>query len=408
MSGLVIVGGSYAGVQAATTARELGYADAITMISDEDVLPYQRPPLSKSFLTGEMDEARLILRGEKYFAARHIDLRLKRRAVEIDKVGRKVLLDDGTALACDHVLIATGSRARALPVVEPDAAVLYLRSLADARELKQRLIGCSEFIVIGGGFIGLEAAASARKLGKKVTVIESLPRLIQRALSATVSDFLLKTHRAHGVDVRLGTAVNKVVRNGAMTEVQCTDANITGDLVLIGIGGVPNAELAEGAGIACDNGIIVDEVGRSGLPFLLAAGDCAAFEAPFASRRLRLESVQHAQDQAKAVGAFVAGQHHPYNSVPRFWSDQYEFKLQMVGFAEGDVTPAIRGSLEEGKFSVFLYRDGKLIAVDSVNRPADQLIARALIAAGVSPSPAQAADLSFDLKTLVPHMPPSQ
>jgi NADPH-dependent 2,4-dienoyl-CoA reductase/sulfur reductase-like enzyme len=403
MKGLVVIGASYAGVQAAGSAREFGYADDIMIVSDEPELPYLRPPLSKGYLVGETDEAGLIPRGEAYFAARRIELLLGRRAGRIDKVGRNVVLDDGRELACERIVVASGSRARPLPAAAAAGAnVVTLRSLADARRLKQRLAACKDLAVIGGGFIGLEVAASARKLGKSVVVIEAADRLIGRALSPTLSTFLLAKHRSNGVDVRLDSRVRAVTARGDKTEIRCVDAApIVSDLVLVGIGGIANCELARDAGIECDNGIVVDEVGRTSSAMVLAAGDCATFFSPGLGRRVRLESVQHAQDQGRSAGACVAGKYHPYVGEPRFWSDQYDCKIQMVGLWEGHTTHAVRGSLEGEQFSVFLYRNGRLIAVDSVNKPGDQLVARNLIARSVSPSPAQAADLSFDLKSLL-------
>ncbi len=407
MTGLVIIGGSYAGVQIATSARELGYADGITIISDESMLPYQRPPLSKAFLVGASDETALLLRSEKYFAERNVRFMPGRRAQRIDRIGRRVVLDDGCELPFDRVAITTGSRPRRLSTVTADANVAYLRSLQDAHILKRRLAECSELVILGGGFIGLEVAASARKLGKKVVVIESARRLMERAISPALSRQMLALHRANGVDVHLGMTVQRVFRSGARTEVHCGDGTrIQGDLILIGIGGIANLEIAESAGLHCDNGVVVDEIGRTASAEILAAGDCTSFYSPHNARRIRLESVQHAQDQGKSVGACVAGKYHPYTSVPRFWSDQYDAKFQMVGLSEGYANHVIRGSLEEGAFSVFLYRNDRLVAVDSVNRPGDQLIARKLIASAVSPSPAQAEDLSFDLKTLAPDRTP--
>ncbi|MBR0873214.1 FAD-dependent oxidoreductase [Bradyrhizobium tropiciagri] len=404
MSGLLIIGASYAGVQAALTARDAGYSQPITMVCDEDWLPYQRPPLSKDFLLGRTSEQNLVLRDNAFFENKQIELVLGHRAVGLDLGTRRVTLERGNDLAFDQLVFATGSRARRIAIPGADLdGVCYLRSASDAIELKARLAAAAEIVIVGGGFIGLEVAASAAKLGKKATVVEASSRLLERAVSPIVSDFLLDTHLQAGVDIRL----NEVVASfeGASPRVTGvvldSGVNIRADLVLVGIGGIANDELARTAGLNCTNGIVVDEHGRSAMPDIFAAGDCANHFNRFCESWIRLESVQNAQDQAKAAGLAIAGSQGPYESVPRFWSDQYDVKLQIVGLAGKYDRKAVRGSVDAGKFSVFYYRDDRLVAVDSINRPGDQMAARRLIARGVSPSPEQAEDPSFDLKSLV-------
>lgn len=404
MSGLVVIGASYAGVQASLTARDAGYAERITIVADENSLPYQRPPLSKGFLLGLESAESLILRDSGFFEKKAIDLVLSTRAAEIDRRSRKILLGNGSELTFDKLMIATGSRARQLPIHGADLdGVCYLRSIDDAIDLKARLHETSEIVVIGGGFIGLEVAASAAKLGKKVTVLESASRLLKRAVSPLVSEFLLRTHVQHGVDVRLDQTVASIEgHNGRVAAVRCVDdARTSADLVLIGVGGLPNDQLAGNAGLKCANGIVVDDHGRTSVPNIFSAGDCASHYNVFAQEWLRLESVQNAQDQAKAAGLAIAGDTGPYNSVPRFWSDQYDAKLQIVGLSRKFDTQAIRGSIEDGKFSVFYYRQARLIAADSINRSGEQMAARRLIAAGLSPSPNEVIDPSFDFKSLL-------
>jgi 3-phenylpropionate/trans-cinnamate dioxygenase ferredoxin reductase subunit len=404
VSGLVIIGGSYAGVQAAVSAREAGYAERVTIVADEDWLPYERPPLSKDFLLDLNSELNLIPRGEAFFENERIDLIRGRRATEIDRHGRRVKLAGDSQLHFDKLVIATGSRARrtSVPGSELDG-VCYLRSIADAIDLKERLPQASEIVVMGGGFIGLEVASSVAKLGKKVTVVETASRLLERAISPIVSSFLLEMHARAGVDVRLGETVASMVGNaGRISAINLgSGTRLRADLVVVGIGGIANDELASAAGLTCSNGIVVDPHGRTKASDLYAAGDCANHYNQLAEGWIRLESVQNAQDQAKTDGLAIAGQHAPYESVPRFWSDQYEIKLQIVGLSARHDHRAIRGSLDDGKFSVFHFRHSKLIAVDSIDRPADQMVARRLIAMGVSPSPEEAEDLSFDLKSLM-------
>jgi 3-phenylpropionate/trans-cinnamate dioxygenase ferredoxin reductase subunit len=401
LSGLVIIGASYAGVQTALSAREAGYAEPICIISEEDMLPYQRPPLSKAYILTDMAESKLVLRGEKFFTDKKIDLVLNAKAMRIDRAGKRVELKDQPAVGFDKLVIATGSRARLLPTAAAAQNIFYLRSLADARALKAHLQQASQIVVIGGGFIGLEVAASAAKLGKQVTVVESATRLIERALSPVLSQYLRDIHESHGVTIRFSETVIGVAPNGSMTEIHCANGDrLSADLVLVGIGGIPNAELASEAGIGCENGIMVDEFGVSDNADVLAAGDCTSHYNSLVKRNIRLESVQHAQDQAKSAGAAIAGARISYTAIPRFWSDQYDAKLQMVGLSEGHDRHIIRGSIADGKFSVFLFRAGRLVAIDSVNRPGDQLIGRRLIASGAAITPDQAADLAFDLKSL--------
>ncbi|WP_315834182.1 NAD(P)/FAD-dependent oxidoreductase [Bradyrhizobium prioriisuperbiae] len=402
MNGLVVVGASYAGVQAALSAREAGYAEPIRLIVDETSLPYQRPPLSKGFLLGEASEQSLVLRDETFFRDKGIELLLGTSAVRVDRQERRVALADGARLDFDRLLLATGSRARRLSVPGAEReGIHYLRSLRDAQTLKAELDAAASIIIIGGGFIGLEVASTASKLGKNVTVIEAASRLLERTVSPVVSQFLLALHHQNGVDIRLSETVARLDKDGdRWTVTTGSGAALHGDIVLAGIGGLPNIELATEAGLACDNGILVDAHGATSDPLVFAAGDCTSHHNSFAGQQTRLESVQHAQDQGKAAGSAVAGKTSPYTSVPRFWSDQYAAKLQMVGLSHGRDHHVIRGEPDQSGFSVFMYRQNRLIAVDSVNRPGEQLIARKLIGAGVSPSPAQAADLSFDLKAL--------
>jgi len=404
MSGLVVIGASYAGIEAALTAREAGYAEPVVVVSDETLLPYQRPPLSKEFLLDQVNAESLILRDEAVFASRRIELLLRHRVVAIDRHAERVVLAGGAALGFDRLVIATGSRARRVAVrgAELDG-VCYLRSAADAADLKARLGRTSEIVIVGGGFIGLEVASSAARLGKRVTVIEAASRLLERAVSPVVSRFLLDIHTRAGVAVKLGRSVSAMVGDGRRVmgiELE-GGVRLGADLVVVGIGGIPNHELAAAAGLGCANGIVVDQHGRTARESIYAAGDCTTHFNRFAENWIRLESVQHAQDQGRTVGLAIAERHEPYNSVPRFWSDQHDLKLQIVGHGARRDHIVIRGSIEAGRFSVFNYRQGRLIGVDSINNTGDQMVARRLIAAGISPTPSQAEDSSCDLRSLL-------
>jgi len=400
--GLVIVGGSYAAVQAAASARQGGYQEPIRILSEDRHPPYQRPPLSKAFLT-DAGDASVPLRADTFYAEQRITLELGTRVEGIDRGSKHVVTADGVRLRYDKLILATGARPRTMNV---DGSALegvcLLRSLDDARSIKRRLADVQSVAVVGGGFIGLEVAASCAKLGKKVTVIEALPRLMSRALPPMLADWFANQHRAHGADLRLGIGVAAFRGTGGNVHSVGLSGGteIPAQLVVVGIGVVPNEELAKGAGLSCANGVLVDTFGRSSDPDIFALGDCSRHPSRYSDTPLRLESVQNAMDQGRAAGATIAGKETPYDTIPWFWSDQYDLKLQMSGLSAGHDAHAVRGSLDEGRFSVFYFRADRVIGVDSVNRPAEHLLARKLVAGRSALSPVQAADASFDLKAL--------
>jgi 3-phenylpropionate/trans-cinnamate dioxygenase ferredoxin reductase component len=405
-AGIVIVGGGQAGFQTASSLRSEGYDGPIRVICEEPQVPYQRPPLSKAFVLGKQDQSRLLLRPEPYYQDHDIGLLTGERAVSIDRSARVIQTASGEQIPYDTLVLALGARNRRLTV--PGAAlegVCYLRTLAEAVELKQRLENARQVVVIGGGFIGLEIAASARTLGKPVTVLEALPRLMARVVAPVVSEFFRAAHAARGVEVRLGAQVTQIRGNGAVQDVLIEDRSaIPADMVVVGIGVAPNVELAREAGLDAaavpPHGISVDEFLRTSDPRIFAIGDCAEYHNAFAGGRVRLESVQNAVDQAICVARTIAGKPAPYHAAPWFWSDQFDLRLQMAGLPAGHDRVVVRGSPEAGKFSVFYFTEGRLRAVDSVNRPADHLAARKMIGAGTSLTPDQAADESVNLKTL--------
>jgi 3-phenylpropionate/trans-cinnamate dioxygenase ferredoxin reductase subunit len=403
-AGLVLIGGSYAAVNIAIGAREAGYEGPIRLVSAETHLPYQRPPLSKAYLHGKQDEAALAIRAEAFYRQQQIELLLGRPAVSIDRAGRSLRLDDGTVLAYDRLALATGARARRLAVTGAGlAGVLYLRSLDDARMLSARLAAARRVVVIGGGFVGLEAAASAMQLGKEVTVLESQDRLLARALAAPLAQFLAGAHRRRGVALEFGAQVAALESDlGRVAAVRMADGrSLAADLVIVGIGSIPNVELAEAAGLTCRDGILVDRMGRTDDPAIFAAGDCTRHPSRFGGGQLRLESVQNAAEQGRAVGANMAGRQIAYDAVPWFWSDQFDLKLQMAGLAAGCDRTVRRGEAEGERFSLFHYRNDRLVAVESVNRPAEHMLARKLLAADCHPAPAMAADPAADLRALL-------
>ena len=390
--GIVIVGGGQAGLEAAAALRTLGYDGPVTLICEEAHAPYQRPPLSKDFLMGKQEADSVFLRALAYYEKHRIDLVLGDRATEINRGARLVHLAGGGTVAYEQLILAVGARNRALPVSGAEHA-LYLRSLDEAVTLRQRLAEARHgVVVIGGGFIGLEVAAAARGAWKAVTVIEAAPRLMARAVSPVLSDFFLDVHRGQGADVLLNTAVVEV-RPDCVT--LTGGWRINADLVVVGIGVVPNIELARDAGLEVSDGVTVDEFLRTSDPDIFAIGDCAHHP------RARLESVQNAVDQAKCVARAIMGNPAPYRDVPWFWTDQYEIRFQMVGLAAGYDQSVLRGSIEDRKFSVFYFKQRRLLAVDSVNRFGDHIAARKILAAGTALTPEQAGDETADLKRLI-------
>ena len=403
---LVIVGASYAGAQLAASARELGFEAPIVMVGDELHAPYQRPPLSKGLLTGKTTADKLALRGADFYAQNGIEMRLGRRATFIDTVDRSVTLDDGSVLPWGWLALATGARCRPLPVPGADLqGVLNLRTLDDAQRVVAACDRARNVVVIGGGFIGLEVASALRQRGADVTVIESQPRLLARSFPPQMSEYLEAAHRARGVTVACGRGVRALHgTDGAVDRVELDDgSNVPCDLVVLGIGVVPNSELAQAAGIACDNGILTDAMGRTSAPGVLAIGDVAnmALATPAGGpARMRLESIQAANEGARAAAAVLVGREQPFTAVPWFWSDQYELKFQMAGLALPGDRAVLRGDMATDRFSVFFLRDDLLVAAHSVNRPAEHMLARKLIAAGVRPDAHMLADPLFDLKSL--------
>jgi 3-phenylpropionate/trans-cinnamate dioxygenase ferredoxin reductase subunit len=401
---VAIVGTGQAGFQAAASLRQEGFSGRIVLIGDEPVPPYQRPPLSKSYLARESGLDELWLRPETFYTQHQIEVLAGESVTAIDRTERRLKLASGGKLAWEHLVLATGARCRPLPVPGAELdGVLPLRTLADADILRERIDQVRDIVVIGAGFIGLEFASVAITRGAVVQIIEVTQQPMGRVVSATISKFFTDAHRRWGAGVLLGTGVTRILGTGGRVEgVETTDGrHLPADLVLICIGVIPNAELAREAGLAVDNGIVVDEQLATADPAILAIGDCANFPTSFASGRVRLESVQNAVDQARSVAAYIAGKPAPYDKVPWFWSDQGNLKLQIAGITVGHDTAVLRGDPEDGHFSVFCYRAGRLIGVESVNQTADHVVARRLLAGDPKLTPEQAADESYDLRAHV-------
>jgi 3-phenylpropionate/trans-cinnamate dioxygenase ferredoxin reductase component len=399
---VAVVGAGQAGFQAASSLRQEGFAGRVVLIGDEPGLPYQRPPLSKSYLAGESGLDELWLRPEAFYDKQDIELVAGDAVTSIDRAGHSLRLSSGVAIECDHIVLATGARCRALPVPGADLdGVFALRTLADADILRERLARARDVVVVGAGFIGLEFAAVAIGAGAAVHIVEVTQQPMGRVVSAETSRFFTKAHRDWGAALSLGTGIARILGDGRrVTAVETSDGRVlAADLVLICIGVIPNAELAHNAGLAVENGIVVDELLQTGAPAISAIGDCANFPTRYALGRVRLESVQNGVDQARAVAARIAGKRvAPYDKVPWFWSDQRDLKLQIAGITVGHDTAVLRGDPDNRSFSVFCFKEGHLLGVESVNRPADHIVARRLLERDPQLSPAQAADESYDLK----------
>ena len=414
-TGVVIVGGGHGGFQAATSLRQQGYAAPVTLIGEEPRHPYQRPPLSKGMLLGKQQARHATLRPPSFYDKHEITLIVGERIVSIVRPGQRVIGASGREVPYDKLILATGARNRPLPVEGADLeGVCYLRTVEEAEALDQYIEAAENIVVIGGGFIGLEAAAAARARERNVMVLEARPRLMERAVAPQISQYFLERHRAAGVQVLLESSAERLEGESGKvrTVVTHNGERIPADLVLIGIGVIPNTELAAEAGLRVENGIVVNEYLETEDPHIYSLGDCTAFPNPFAATAdepmplIRLESVQNAVDQGSTVARTITGDRQPYREAPWFWTTQFDVNLQMVGISAGATETVIRGNPESGKFSLFYFSShtgpkGTLRAVDSINQPAVHLTARKLIASGAALTPEQASDEGFDLKSVL-------
>jgi 3-phenylpropionate/trans-cinnamate dioxygenase ferredoxin reductase subunit len=405
---VVIVGAGQAGLQIAESLRQEKFDGPITLLGAEPHAPYNRPPLSKKWLLEQPDIATLAIRGPEALQRRRIELQ-HCTVIAIDRNAQEVQCADGRRYAYGGLALATGAALRTLPL--PGAQlknVHLLRTIEDAQAISAALESCAAqdrpLVVIGGGFIGLEVAATARKRGVEVTVLEALSRLMSRVVAPIVSEAAARVHRAHGVQLRFDVNISELLgADGAVRAVRCADGTEhAAGCVVIGVGIHPEDRLARAAGLECDRGIVVDECSRTSDPLIVAAGDCCARRRPDGSL-LRLESVQNAVEQGKSAAAALLGHHRAFTAAPWFWSDQFDIKLQMVGLSHGYDEVVTRGDLERPAFSAFYYRAGRLIAVDSLNRIPDHMQGRKLLDQGISPTPAQLATPGFELASLLQH-----
>ncbi|MBT4161783.1 MAG: FAD-dependent oxidoreductase [Gammaproteobacteria bacterium] len=400
MSGIVIIGAGQAAGQAAASLRQEGFEGTITILGDEDSAPYQRPPLSKQYLSGEVGVDRLLVRPEKFYVDKNIDLKTGTRVGSIAPSEKSVTTTGGDRFEYDKLLIATGSRPRILNITGSDLeGIHYLRTMGDVDGIRESMGSASRICIVGGGYIGLEVAAVARTSGLDVTVLEMEDRILQRVTTPEMSAYYHQLHAGRGVNIMTNTTVSGFQGNGSVSAVLCGDEIIEADLVIVGIGIIPNVELAETAGLKCENGIVVDDHCRSSDPDIYAAGDCTNHPNPLLNRRLRLESVPNAMEQARVASANMLGGDRVYAAIPWFWSDQYELKLQMVGFSSDGDSSVIRGDKSTNEFAVFYLNDGKVVAVDAVNSPREFMVCKQLYGKAVNAP--DLANPEFELKSLL-------
>ncbi|GAK46310.1 FAD-dependent pyridine nucleotide-disulfide oxidoreductase [Tepidicaulis marinus] len=401
---VVIVGAGHAAGQAAASLRQEGYEGAITMIGNEPYIPYQRPPLSKKFLAGEIGIDRVYFKPPEFYEKENVTVKLGTRVTEIDRNAKTVHTDKGETLTYSKLLLTTGSRARELNLPGFDLeGVFYLRNVGDVEGIQSYFNKGGKCVIVGGGYIGLEVAAVAAKHGIDVTVLEMAPMVMARVVDPIVSRFYERVHREEGVKIVTGAAVSGFEgKNGQLTKVTCADGTAhEADFVVVGVGILPNVELAVEANLKVENGIAVDECCRTSDPDIYAAGDCTNHPNPLLGERLRLESVHNALEQAKTAAAAICGKEKPYAQIPWFWSDQYDLKLQIVGLSAGYDQAVVRGNPDEGRsFAVFYLKEGRLIAVDAINRAPEFMMSKQLIAKGVSIPAEKLRDESINMKEM--------
>lgn len=399
---LVVVGAGQAAAQLVEAAREYGWRGPIALLGEEAELPYQRPPLSKQYLAGERGRDWLDHRPPEFYQRAAVTPLLGQRTRAIDRTTRQVLLDDGSSLPYDRLALTTGAAVRRLSVSGAQERVHYLRTLHDVERIRAALAGVRRVVVIGGGFIGMEVAAVLIQRGYEVTVLEAGTRILARSVDPATAGFLACEHARHGVRIVTGASIAAIQADGAAHAVVAADGRCWGaDLVIAGVGVEPRVELAAQAGLACDDGIVVDEQARTSDPLIVAAGDCTRHPNARLGRALRLETVHNAVEQARTAAATLCGRDRPYRQVPWVWSDQYDLRFQAAGAVDGSARGVVRGSIAERAFAVFMFDGERLLGVNCVNRPHDFAATRYLLNEGIALAPEAAADPGFDLRRLL-------
>lgn len=401
MTGMVIIGAGHAAGQAAASLRQEKYEGPITIVGDEPHVPYQRPPLSKQYLSGEQEIDRVYLRPQKFYDDKDVKLILNTSATAIDRDAKTVSLDNGETLEYEKLIISTGSRPRILNIEGSDlGGIHYLRTIGDVDAIRAEMGDAKNLVIVGGGYIGLEVASVGVEAGLNVHVLEMEERILQRVTTPEMSEYYHNLHKGRGVNIHTQTGVTGFSGDGRVAKVLCGDAGeFDADLVIVGIGIIPNVELAEAAGLEVDNGIVVNERCETSDPDIFSAGDCTNHPNPLLNRRLRLESVPNAMEQARVCASNMLGGDKTYASIPWFWSDQYELKLQMVGFSADGDQQVVRGNMAENQFAVFYLNDGKVVSADAVNSPKEFMICKQLVGKAVDVD--ALADPESDLKALL-------
>ena len=400
---IVIAGAGHAAGQLIATLQQKKFAGDIVLVGDEIFLPYQRPPLSKKFLAGDMPAERLFFRPASFYESAGVDVRLHTRVSTIDRVAKNLITAAGDEIRYDSLVLAIGSRVRVVPVPGNDLdGVHYLRSIDDVHNIQATLKRAKRIVIIGAGYIGLEVAAVMRQNGLDVTVIELANRVMSRVVSPQISAFYHEEHVSRGVKLELSTGLRAFVGEDKITAIETDDGrSFDADLVIIGVGVLPNTELAEAAGLSVSNGIVVDDRCQSSDSNIYAIGDCTSHPSHIYGRNLRLESVHNALEQAKTAAANICGEDLAYSQVPWFWSDQYDLKLQIAGLSEGYDDVVIRGDPTQRSFACLYLKNDRLIAIDAINSPRDFIQAKPLIANAIKPDRQQLADSEIMLKDLV-------
>ncbi len=399
----VIVGAGHGAGQAVASLRQKGFDGRLILIGEEPFIPYQRPPLSKAFLAGDLARDRLYFKPSDFYTRNNVDLMLSTRVVNIDRSAKSVQVHDGRQVSYHKLLVMTGSRVRQLTVPGVDLpGIHYVRTIEDVEGIREHFAEGVKLVVVGGGYIGLEVAAIAAKRGLDVTVIEAEDRVMSRVVGPEISRFFTQVHTQQGVKILTGKGVKGFAGTGKIEQVVCADdTRLAADLAVIGVGILPNQELAAESGLNAENGIIVDEYCRTNDPHIFAAGDCTNHPNGIFGMRIRLESVQNALEQAKTAALAMLGDLKAYNQVPWFWSDQYDIKFQIAGLSKGYDQIVLRGDPSARKFAAFYLKDGTLLAVDAINSAHEYMVGRKLIAAKARPDPEKLTDTTLSMKQVV-------
>ena len=378
---VIIIGAGHAGGIMAIALRQSKFQGSITLIGEENFLPYQRPALSKGFLTGDIKEKRLYLKSQDYFDNNNIDVIRNCKVLSIDRNNKTILLENKKQLSYEKLIIATGSIVNKLKTNSGEKDLHYLRTINDSLKIKQKLKNKNKITIIGAGYIGLEIASIAITINLEVRVLELKNRVMERVVSPEVSDFFQTKHQSEGVKFKFNTSITDIENQGKQKRIICSDGSVfSTDVIVVGVGIKPNIELAKNSGLSCDNGILVDDYGQTSDRHIFAVGDCSNHPNNIFKQRLRLESVQNAVEQAKSIATSLVGNHKPYQEVPWFWSDQYNIKLQIAGISKDHDQRVIRGLPEEEKFAVFYQKENRLIAVDAINSPKEFMVGKKWIA----------------------------